>query len=388
MKNRITPQKITKLAKNEIFVFGSNSQGNHCSGAAKLALDKFGAIMGCGYGLQGKSYAINTMSGIDIIEQGIINLINDAKLNPKSIFLVTEIGCGIANYTREQIAPLFEAAKEIENIHLPQSFWDILNKPKSIKGYKVFDPNFKCRDYQFSENSEHKFKGKIQMCGAGFHFCLKLSDCFSYYKFDKNNIVCEVEAVGDFETHNEDSKICTNHLKIGKKLTWEEVLFNANEGVNNTGHSNSGDWNSGNRNSGDSNSGDWNSGNWNSGNRNSGDSNSGYRNSGAFCTDQNPVLFLFNKPSKMTIKEWENSPAINFMYSIEPTIWVPFNIMTNEEKEANPKAETTEGYLKTIPIKEAWKNAWNNWDAKTKKTFTSLENFDSVIFEEITGIKI
>lgn len=90
----------------------------------------------------------------------------------------------------------------------------------------------------------------------------------------------------------------------------------------------------------------------------------------------------------MTIKEWENSAAINLMYSIDPTIWVPFNIMSKEEKEANPKAETTEGYLKTIPIKEAWKNSWGNWDAKTKKTFTSLENFDAAIFEEITGIKI
>lgn len=90
----------------------------------------------------------------------------------------------------------------------------------------------------------------------------------------------------------------------------------------------------------------------------------------------------------MTIKEWEDCSAINFMHSIEPTIFVPFGMMTKKEKENHPKAETTEGYLKTIPIKEAWKNAWNNWDAKTKKTFTSLENFDSIIFEEITGIKI
>ena len=76
------------------------------------------------------------------------------------------------------------------------------------------------------------------------------------------------------------------------------------------------------------------------------------------------------------------------MYSIDVTLWVPFSSMTNEEKTNNPKAETTGGYLKTIPIKEAWKNAWNNWSEEYKKVFLDLPNFNAYIFEEITGIKI
>lgn len=90
----------------------------------------------------------------------------------------------------------------------------------------------------------------------------------------------------------------------------------------------------------------------------------------------------------MTMREWENSTAVNLMYSVDPTIWVPGNVMSEAEKKQYPKWETTEGYLKTIPIKEAWKNVWNNWSDENKKIFTSIENFDAGIFEEITGIKI
>ena len=126
----------------------------------------------------------------------------------------------------------------------------------------------------------------------------------------------------------------------------------------------------------------------NTGLANSGDSNSGYRNSGAFCTDKNPTLFLFNKAAKMTVKEWENSKAFNLMLSIDPTIWVPWNAMSEEEKKSNPKLEASEGYTKSIPLKDAWKNTWGNWSEENKKVFTDLENFDSSIFEEITGVKI
>jgi PPE-repeat protein len=262
-------------------------------------------------------------------------------------------------------------------------------------------------------------KGNISICNRGFHFCLKLSDCFSYYSFDKKNIVCEVEAFGDCETHSDDSKACTNHIKIGRKLTWEEVLFHANNGIDNTGHSNSGynnsgynnsgyrnsgdnnsgdrnsgyrnsgDSNSGYRNSGDSNSGDRNSGNWNSGDRNSGDSNSGYRNSGAFCIDTNPKLILFDKESSLTVREWENSIAVQIMNNhLNTNIWIYANSMTDEEKEKYPKYETADGYLKAISQKEAWTNMWGNLSEENKKIFLNLENFDSSKFETITGIKI
>ena len=162
-----------------------------------------------------------------------------------------------------------------------------------------------------------------------------------------------------------------------------------NSGDRNSGYRNSGYSNSGDSNSGDSNSGNWNSGNWNSGDRNSGDSNSGYRNSGAFCTTPDPLMWLFNKPCKtMTVKQWEQTKACNLMYSIDPTIWVQWSAMSGEEQKANPKLEASEGYTKSIPMKEAWANAWGNWSEENRKEFTSLENFDAEIFKEITGITV
>jgi hypothetical protein len=298
-----------------------------------------------------------------------------------------------------------------------------------MKGYKVFYPDFtaKHNSMKYKENETFEVSLPIKICSHGLHFCLKASDCFSYYDFDPKNIVCEVEALGEIQTHSDDSKICTNILRVGKILTWNEVLFVANEGKDNTGHSNSGDrnsgnrnsgnWNSGNRNSGnrnsgdrnsgdrnsgnrnsgDSNSGNWNSGdsnsgnrnsgNWNSGDRNSGDSNSGYRNSGAFCTDSNPKLILFDKLTDINVRDWENHEACQIMSNLDFTLWVPSSHMNENEKKANPKYETTGGFLKMIHIKEAWTNLWGNLTDTKKSVFTSLPGFDSDKFFEITGIR-
>ena len=138
----------------------------------------------------------------------------------------------------------------------------------TVKGYKVFNPDFKCKGYQYEENTTYTFNGEIKICNSGFHFCIKASHCFGYYSFDSNNIVCEVEGIGKIITHEEDSKICTDKIRIGRKLTWAEVLMVANEGKDNTGHSNTGDSNTGDSNTGDSNTGDSNTGYSNTGDRN------------------------------------------------------------------------------------------------------------------------
>lgn len=88
----------------------------------------------------------------------------------------------------------------------------------------------------------------------------------------------------------------------------------------------------------------------------------------------------------MRVREWENHEAVSIMRNLEPTIWVPESIMTDDEKERNPRYETTEGYLKTIPMKEAWANLWHNLTDEKKKVFTTLPNFSWEIFTEITGI--
>ena len=124
---RITPNHITQLAANEIFVFGSNLQGHHYGGAARIAEEKFGAIFGQGVGLQGQSYAIPTMQGgVETIRPYVDEFIEFAKQHPELTFLVTRIGCGIAGFQDSEIAPLFRGAIGIENIALPQSFMDVI----------------------------------------------------------------------------------------------------------------------------------------------------------------------------------------------------------------------------------------------------------------------
>ena len=125
-ESRITPEKITRLASNEVFVFGSNEQGLHYGGAAKVALDFFGAIMGQGVGLQGKSYAIPSMSGLASMGEYVKQFCEFAKAHPEMRFLVTPIGCGIAGLQPYEVAPLFDDCKNIENITLPKSFWNVI----------------------------------------------------------------------------------------------------------------------------------------------------------------------------------------------------------------------------------------------------------------------
>lgn len=126
-KGRITPRWIDSLKENEIFVFGSNLAGMHGGGAARIARFHFGAVMGKGVGLQGQSYAIPTMQGgVETIRPYVEEFLDFAKHHPEMQFLVTPIGCGIAGFEAEDIAPLFEEAKQIKNISLPESFWEVI----------------------------------------------------------------------------------------------------------------------------------------------------------------------------------------------------------------------------------------------------------------------
>ena len=118
-----TPDFITELRPDEVFVFGSNLAGSHGGGAAYVAWRKFGAIMGQGVGLQGQSYAIPTMQGgVETIQPYVDEFIAFAKAHPELFFYVTRIGCGIAGFRDAEIAPLFTAARSIPNICLPESF--------------------------------------------------------------------------------------------------------------------------------------------------------------------------------------------------------------------------------------------------------------------------
>ena len=123
MTARITPERIEHLRPGQIFVFGSNLQGQHAGGAAAIAHARFGAVWGQGVGLQGQSYAIPTMQGgVETIKPYVDDFIDFAHARPDLFFYVTRIGCGIAGFADAEIAPLFAAARTVPNICLPESF--------------------------------------------------------------------------------------------------------------------------------------------------------------------------------------------------------------------------------------------------------------------------
>ena len=122
-----TPEFITELKADEVFVFGSNLAGMHGAGAAYIAFKQFGAVMGCGVGHRGQSYAIPTMQGgVETIKPYVDDFIAFAKEHPELFFYVTRIGCGIAGFRDKEIAPLFAKAIGLENVCLPETFVKVL----------------------------------------------------------------------------------------------------------------------------------------------------------------------------------------------------------------------------------------------------------------------
>lgn len=273
---------------------------------------------------------------------------------------------------------------------------------RKVKGYKVFNPDWTCRGKQYSCPGNFEEDVTLSVCNSGMHFCKKASDCFNYYQFDPNNHVAEVVARGNVV--EDGDKCATDKLEIIREIPWAELLEIVNTGKWCTGYGNSGDYNSGNRNSGD-----YNSGNWNSGNRNSGDCNSGYWNSGdhnsgnrnsgdwnktdfsngCFNTVE-PKIYLFNKPSSWTYRNWLGSEARYLMKQIQGDIleWVRLRNMTDDEKTAHPESETTGGYLKKLNNSESAAIWWRSLDQRQKNIIMSIPNFDKAIFKEITGIDV
>ena len=296
---------------------------------------------------------------------------------------------------------------------------------KKITGYKVFDPEWKCRGFQYKVGETYRLHDEPKCCEKGFHFCVRLADCFEYYDFDLRNKVALVKASGLIDKR--DNKICASTITIVRELSWADVLqklnvgdyntgrhnagnynsgdYNSgarNSGYYNVGNYNAGDWNLGGNNSGDcnngrSNSGDLNTGDYNSGDRNTGDCNSGDwntgdHNTGAFNTIE-PEITLFNQPSGWTYSDWANSDAYEVMSDApgERVMWVESDEMTNREKKRHPEYEVIGGYLKTISEEDLRRERQKWWDelaGEERMAVMSLPNFDPDIFEECTGIKV
>ena len=290
-----------------------------------------------------------------------------------------------------------------------------------IKGFKVFNSNWTCtpKGNKKQYTCPGKFEEDItpEICSQGMHFCKKAVDCFNYYNFNPENKVAEVVAYGDVVEVAD--KCCTNKLEIVREIPWNELLEIVNtgrlcsglgnSGDYNNGSCNSGYYNNGNHNSGDYNNGSCNSGYYNNGNHNSGNYNIGSHNSGNYnigshnSGDWNktsfsngcfntvePKIYLFNKPSEWTYRDWLNSDARYLLNKIPGDVleYIWLEDMTDEEKAAHPEAEVTGGYLKQIDNSKLRSDWWNSLEEREKAVIKSIPNFDKEIFKEIAGIDV
>ncbi len=253
-----------------------------------------------------------------------------------------------------------------------------------MKGYKVFNPDWTCRGFQFEVGKIFEEDVKPKCCYRGFHFCTKASDCFSYYDFNSNNKVAEVEVLGDIDSESDNSKRCTNKIHILRELSWHEVLELVNLGKACTGLCNSGNYNSGNYNSGNRNSGNWNSGNWNSG-----DYNRACFSNGCFNTEE-PKIFIFNKISDLTYRDWLNSKARYILNQIPSNVlsWIWEDDMTDDEKKEHPEYTVTGGFLKHIEEETGRQMWWDELSTDEKDAIFNISNFNKEIFKKITGINV
>lgn len=136
MASRIIPERVTELSMCEVFVFGSNLAGQHYGGAARTAHDKFGAEWGVGVGPTGQCYAIPTMQGgIDTIRPYVDEFTEYARNHPNNRFLVTRIGCGIAGFKDDEIAPLFYEASKLPNVNFSKEWLNILSMPDILDAF-------------------------------------------------------------------------------------------------------------------------------------------------------------------------------------------------------------------------------------------------------------
>ena len=290
-----------------------------------------------------------------------------------------------------------------------------------MKGYKGFNKDMTCRDFQYEIGKEYETNEEIELCKRGFHFCKKIIDVKGYYNIENDEVIlCEIEATG--EIIEGDDKCVTNRIKIIREISKEEMYILGNEGEENTGlgntgnrntgDSNTGNWNTGNKNTGDSNTGDSNTGysntgdsntgnrntgNWNTGNRNTGYSNTGNwntgdwnktnRSAGVFCNEE-PKMNMFNKETDMTYEEWRNSEAYDILTRVTKSQWIWYDEMTEAEKKKYPSAKTCDGYLKETERKTSSKEWWKSLEIYEKATIIQLPNFDLDIFNDIMEFKV
>ena len=260
---------------------------------------------------------------------------------------------------------------------------------------KGFDSKLKCRGYQFEIGKDYKIDlpegyvlSKNDLCSNKvFHFCDSLSKVHEYYSCNvETNRYCIIEVLG--QLCDDGEKCGSDHIRIVRELTGEELtiakgLTGGNTGLFNSGYLNSGDRNSGYLNSGDRNSGDRNSGYLNSGDLNSGDLNSGIFNktngsNGVFCNVE-PKICIFNIQTDWTLKEFYNS---KYYYAIISSDFP----LTEWKRDDNPSENGVDGKLIVNTYEDACKRWWDGMTTENKKIIKSIPNFNIDVFCDITGI--
>ena len=225
MEKRFTPDNIQELKENQIFVFGSNMNGNHAGGAARLAVEKFGAIMGRAEGIQGQSYAIPTLDENmeKVAEEDLINYLANlrhfANKHPEKEFLLTAIGTGIAGFDTNYMAYMVLRANLPGNVTIPEEF-------SKIRGFKGFNSDMTCRGFKYDEGKDYEEQGDISVCSKGFHFCLYPLDVFGYYPpaYIGMNKFHEVEGSGEMDVDTDDTKIACSKIHIGAELSIKSIV--------------------------------------------------------------------------------------------------------------------------------------------------------------------
>jgi hypothetical protein len=229
MSNKVfTPENITKLKQNEVFVFGSNKAGNHVGGAARVAVEKFGAIMGHGEGLQGQSYAIPTLDeqmdkvSTEELTRSVRRFADYTRHNTDKVFYVTKIGCGIAGFSVEEIVEVFKSVSFGDNVVLPQEF----GEEKHIDGFKGFDADMTCLGIKFEEGKTYEEDVELKVCNRGFHFCESPFSVLNYRDMLDDECkfipVHHVTALG--RCHSDSDKTATTKIHIGAKLDFKGFI--------------------------------------------------------------------------------------------------------------------------------------------------------------------
>jgi len=231
-----------------------------------------------------------------------------------------------------------------------------------MKGYKVFNSDFTCKDFQHEVGEigkTYEMKGTLYNGFVGFYFCTSLLDCFINYPVNEKYKVTEVFILG--EVHKLDNKCYTDKIKIIRELSWKEVWYLINIGNDNTGKSNIG-----NANVGDYNIGHRNTGNSNIGNLNVGDWNLSSGNTGCFMTKSNDKIEMFNKPSPWSLSDWEESDANFILISMNKSNINRLSCSTGNKNQ----------------------DFWNGLSKREQDIIVALPNFDAYIFKQITGIDV